>query len=36
MLDLDDQVQKLKAIFLDSTTAFPMADEAAANNALKG
>ena len=36
MQNLDDQVQKLRAIFLNSVTAVPMADEAAANEALKG
>ncbi|MBS1208530.1 MAG: hypothetical protein H6R19_928 [Proteobacteria bacterium] len=36
MQDLDDQVEKLRAIFLNSVTAVPMADEAAANAALKG
>ena len=35
MQDLDDQAQKLRAIFLDSATAVPMADEAAANEALE-
>ena len=35
MQDLDDQEKKLRAIFLDSATAVPMADEAAANEALK-
>ena len=35
MQDLDDQAQKLRAIFLDSATAVPMADEAAANKALE-
>ena len=32
MQDLDDQAQKLRGIFLDSVTAVPMADEAAAND----
>lgn len=36
MQDLDDQVEKLRAIFLDSTTAVPMTDEAAAKEALEG
>ncbi len=36
MQDLDDQAQKLRVIFLNSVTAVPMADEAAANAALKG
>lgn len=35
MQDLDDQAQKLRAIFLASATAVPMADEAAANKALE-
>lgn len=35
MQDLDDQTQKLRAIFLTSVTAVPMADEAAANEALE-
>ncbi|MFM0091330.1 hypothetical protein PQR46_31000 [Paraburkholderia sediminicola] len=35
MQDLDDQAQKLRAIFLDSATAVPMTDEAAANEALE-
>lgn len=35
MQDLDDQVQKLRAIFIDSATAVPMADEAAANEVLE-
>ena len=35
MQDLDDQAQKLRAIFLDSAAAVPMADEAAANEALE-
>ncbi|GAA5172267.1 hypothetical protein [Viridibacterium curvum] len=36
MQDFDDQVEKLRAIFLDSATAVPMTDEAAANKALEG
>lgn len=36
MQDLDDQAQKLSAIFLDSAAAAPMADEATANEALEG
>lgn len=36
MQDLDDQAQKLRAIFLDSAAAVPMVDEAAANEALEG
>lgn len=36
MQDLDDQAQKLTAIFLDSAAAVPMADEADANEALEG
>lgn len=35
MQDLEDKVQKLRQIFLDSATAVPMADEAAANKALE-
>lgn len=35
MQNLDDQAQKLRAIFLDSATAVPMTDEAAANEALE-
>ena len=35
MQDLDDQVQKLRAIFLNSVANVPMADEAAANEALE-
>lgn len=35
MQELDDQAQKLRAIFLKSATAVPMADEAAANAALE-
>lgn len=35
MQDLDDQAQKLRGIFQDSVKAVPMADEAAANEALK-
>jgi hypothetical protein len=34
MQDLDDQVQKLRTIFLNSITSVPMADETAANEAL--
>ena len=34
MQDLDDQVQKLRGIFLASASAVPMADEAAADEAL--
>jgi len=33
--DLDDRAQKLREIFQDSVTAVPMADEAAANEALE-
>jgi hypothetical protein len=33
---LDDQAQKLTAIFLDSAATVPMSDEVAANEALKG
>jgi hypothetical protein len=35
MQDLDDQAQKLRAIYLDSVTAMPMVNEAAANEALE-
>ncbi|MDA8376945.1 MAG: hypothetical protein M0Z50_07790 [Planctomycetia bacterium] len=35
MQDLDDQVQKLREIFRNSARVMPMADEAAANEALK-
>ncbi|WP_018609679.1 hypothetical protein [Uliginosibacterium gangwonense] len=35
MQDLDDRVQKLRAIFQDSVTAVQMADEASANEALE-
>lgn len=35
MQDLDDQVQKLRRIFLASAAAVPMEDEAAANEALE-
>lgn len=36
MQNLDDQVQKLRTLFLHSVTAVPMTDEAEANEALKG
>lgn len=35
MQDLDDHAQRLREIFQNSVTAVPMADEAAANEALK-
>lgn len=36
MQNMDDQVQKLRTIFLQSVNAVPITDEAAANEALKG
>ena len=35
MQDLDDQAQKIRTIYLNSITSVPMADETAANEALK-